>query len=207
MNDGIQDAHNLAWKLAAALRGGDAERLLDSYDIERRAVVVEGISRSTDVVTRLFLQTPALVRTALFVMARGMSRIAWARRRNLRRAVMIDLDYPVSPLLPARRRSAGVRLPNVRLSSEDGSRVRLYDLLPCGPFIIACGDDASVASGLPVGDAIRLGAGAYVDVSGRLQALLGRSTGWILVRPDAHIAGVTSSRAELSTFITSATGM
>jgi 2-polyprenyl-6-methoxyphenol hydroxylase-like FAD-dependent oxidoreductase len=38
MNAGIQDAHNLAWKLAECLRGGDRERLLDSYEVERRAV-------------------------------------------------------------------------------------------------------------------------------------------------------------------------
>lgn len=38
MNTGIQDAHNLAWKLAAVLRGQAGERLLDSYEEERRPV-------------------------------------------------------------------------------------------------------------------------------------------------------------------------
>jgi 2-polyprenyl-6-methoxyphenol hydroxylase-like FAD-dependent oxidoreductase len=55
MNGGIQDAHNLAWKLAGALRGGDVDRLLDSYEVERREVVVGNISRYTDLVTRVFL--------------------------------------------------------------------------------------------------------------------------------------------------------
>jgi putative polyketide hydroxylase len=35
-NTGIADAHNLAWKLAAALRGEAADALLDSYHAERR---------------------------------------------------------------------------------------------------------------------------------------------------------------------------
>src|SRR5579862_8934279 len=35
-NTGVQDAHNLAWKLAAVLRGEAGEPLLDSYDAERR---------------------------------------------------------------------------------------------------------------------------------------------------------------------------
>ncbi|MDQ7249940.1 FAD-dependent monooxygenase [Dongia sedimenti] len=35
-NTGIQDTHNLAWKLAAVLSGQSASRLLDSYDAERR---------------------------------------------------------------------------------------------------------------------------------------------------------------------------
>lgn len=38
MNTGIQDAHNLAWKLAFALRGRAGDALLDSYQTERRPV-------------------------------------------------------------------------------------------------------------------------------------------------------------------------
>ncbi len=37
-NTGIQDAYNLAWKLEAVLRHGAGDRLLDSYDAERRPV-------------------------------------------------------------------------------------------------------------------------------------------------------------------------
>ncbi|MET8170133.1 FAD-dependent monooxygenase [Streptomyces sp. NPDC005329] len=37
-NTGIQDAHNLAWKLAAVLDGWAGEALLDTYDAERRPV-------------------------------------------------------------------------------------------------------------------------------------------------------------------------
>ncbi|MFD5454088.1 FAD-dependent oxidoreductase [Streptomyces olivaceus] len=37
-NTGIQDAHNLAWKLAAVLEGWAGEALLDTYDAERRPV-------------------------------------------------------------------------------------------------------------------------------------------------------------------------
>ncbi|MFC8433421.1 FAD-dependent oxidoreductase [Streptomyces sp. NPDC057253] len=37
-NTGIQDAHNLAWKLAAVLGGWAGDGLLDSYDAERRPV-------------------------------------------------------------------------------------------------------------------------------------------------------------------------
>jgi putative polyketide hydroxylase len=37
-NTGIEDTHNLAWKLAAVLRNEAAPRLLDSYDDERRPI-------------------------------------------------------------------------------------------------------------------------------------------------------------------------
>jgi 2,4-dichlorophenol 6-monooxygenase len=38
LNTGIQDAHNLSWKLAAVLQGRAAASLLDSYEAERRPI-------------------------------------------------------------------------------------------------------------------------------------------------------------------------
>jgi 2,4-dichlorophenol 6-monooxygenase len=38
LNTGIQDAHNLVWKLAAVAKGQAGEELLDSYEAERRPV-------------------------------------------------------------------------------------------------------------------------------------------------------------------------
>jgi 2-polyprenyl-6-methoxyphenol hydroxylase-like FAD-dependent oxidoreductase len=46
MNTGIQDAHNLAWKLALAISGHAAPGLLDSYDAERRPVGEEVVGRT-----------------------------------------------------------------------------------------------------------------------------------------------------------------
>jgi 2-polyprenyl-6-methoxyphenol hydroxylase-like FAD-dependent oxidoreductase len=37
-NTGIEDVHNLAWKLAAVLRGESTNALLDTYDAERRPI-------------------------------------------------------------------------------------------------------------------------------------------------------------------------
>lgn len=39
LNSGVQDAHNLAWKLDAVLHAGAPDTLLDTYEIERRPVV------------------------------------------------------------------------------------------------------------------------------------------------------------------------
>lgn len=46
MNTGIQDAYNLAWKLALVLGGGASEKLLDSYEAERRPVGADVIART-----------------------------------------------------------------------------------------------------------------------------------------------------------------
>jgi 3-(3-hydroxy-phenyl)propionate hydroxylase len=53
-NGGVQDADNLAWKLAAVLQGRADETLLDSYESERIQAADENIlhsTRSTDFIT------------------------------------------------------------------------------------------------------------------------------------------------------------
>src|SRR3990172_3935676 len=46
-NSGIQDADNLVWKLDLVMRGLAPERLLDSYDTERRAAADENLLNTT----------------------------------------------------------------------------------------------------------------------------------------------------------------
>ncbi|CAN3984536.1 FAD-dependent monooxygenase [Kitasatospora purpeofusca] len=46
LNTGVQDAYNLAWKLALALRGAAADGLLDSYHAERHPVGAEVVGRT-----------------------------------------------------------------------------------------------------------------------------------------------------------------
>ena len=53
-NSGVQDAENLAWKLAYVLQGRASDRLLDSYATEREFAADENIrnsTRSTDFIT------------------------------------------------------------------------------------------------------------------------------------------------------------
>ncbi len=53
MNTGIQDAHNLAWKLGAVLHGWAPASLLDSYEVERRPVAKLNRDRSVTNFLRL----------------------------------------------------------------------------------------------------------------------------------------------------------
>jgi 2-polyprenyl-6-methoxyphenol hydroxylase-like FAD-dependent oxidoreductase len=200
MNAGIQDAHNLAWKLTAALEGGDIDRLLDSYDVERRAVVVEQVSRTTDRATRVFLQAPARAREHSVRVLPWLLAVAPVRRRGLRTLAMIDLDYPGSPLLDPSDRSAGTRLPDPILLDPDGREVRLHRLLPgAAPLLLEVAttgpgtdgptqaDPAASPAERPVAT-LRIGPGGHLDDRQVLRGLLGGQDGWILVRADGHIA-------------------
>jgi putative polyketide hydroxylase len=48
MNTAIQDAYDIAWKLAWVLRGWCDQGLLDSYESERRPVAAHNVARSAD---------------------------------------------------------------------------------------------------------------------------------------------------------------
>ena len=60
LNSGIQDAHNIAWKLALALRGKAGPRLLDSYEIERRPVVQRNVAWSLFAMSNMALPMLAM---------------------------------------------------------------------------------------------------------------------------------------------------
>ena len=50
MNTGIQDAHNLCWKLAAVLQGSAGPSLLETYEAERMPVAQRNVKRSVDLI-------------------------------------------------------------------------------------------------------------------------------------------------------------
>jgi 2,4-dichlorophenol 6-monooxygenase len=54
MNTGIQDVHNLAWKLRLVLDGAAGDHLLDTYEVERRPVAQENADHSLQNAFRMF---------------------------------------------------------------------------------------------------------------------------------------------------------
>ncbi|GAA3513490.1 FAD-dependent monooxygenase [Aeromicrobium panaciterrae] len=53
MNTGVQDAHNLAWKLAFVLNGIAPDALLDTYQVERHAIAQDNADWSVGNATRI----------------------------------------------------------------------------------------------------------------------------------------------------------
>jgi 2-polyprenyl-6-methoxyphenol hydroxylase-like FAD-dependent oxidoreductase len=105
MNLGLQDAYNLAWKLALVTRGQAGEHLLDSYEQERRPVadqVLRATTRATRVVT---VHTPvarSLRRGALAV----LSRLTPVRRKLALGATQLFVGYRHSPAVEDTRGGA-----------------------------------------------------------------------------------------------------
>ena len=97
MNTGMQDAVNLAWKLAMVVRGQAGESLLDSYSPERSAVgdlVLRNAGRLTDMAT---LSNPA-AQAARNLALRFLLGLHAVRHRMATQMSEIEIAYAKSPL-------------------------------------------------------------------------------------------------------------
>jgi len=110
-NSGVQDAENIAWKLALVLRGEAPDSLLESYDQERVAAADENIlnsTRSTDFITPKN-QASSAFRNATLDLARDC---AFARRLVNSGRLSLPSIYRHSPLnTPDTEEFAGEMVP------------------------------------------------------------------------------------------------
>lgn len=102
MNMGIQDAYNLAWKLALVHRDKAKEPMLDSYEAERRPVAA-AILRSTDASTKGFasvvtLKNPIAVGIRNNLMS-FITSLDVVKHRTGRAMSQIEIAYPKSPIV------------------------------------------------------------------------------------------------------------
>ncbi len=217
-NSGIDDADNLAWKLALVAKGLASDALLDSYSDERVAAARENLSAGTK--STEFMAPPSF---AFELMRRAVLSLA-ARHPALSSLInprqTSAISYTDSPLNAAAEASAefgGGPLPGavfaecpLQIAGDGGSREgHLGDLL--GPHFTAMlfsengeiGEEfrefeqSLAARGLPfvlLPLARRLPqagrAGQAWDYSGPLFPLYGAAPGTVyLLRPDGHVIG------------------
>jgi 2-polyprenyl-6-methoxyphenol hydroxylase-like FAD-dependent oxidoreductase len=127
MNTGIQDAANLGWKLAMVIRGEGDERLLDSYDAERRPIgrrLLHFTDRAFAIAT---IHTPVIAAVRDFVLAIMIPRIMSSRerrRRAFRFVSQLAIRYDKSPIVG---KGAGWRAPDAPLN-VDGKETTLFEL-------------------------------------------------------------------------------
>lgn len=200
MNTGMQDAFNLAWRLAMVARGVAGGGLLDGYSSERSAVG-DRVLRNAGAMTRMTgVENRALqlLRNAAMRVAGGR---AGFRRRMVEQLSEIDIAYRESPLsIRAPGQAPGMhpgdRVRDIEVTLDDGTPSTLHGALGDGRFLLlAVGCDPPE---LPP-DLQSLARAARADAAGPL------TPGFVyLVRPDAYLAMSTGrdraqrSLAELS---------
>jgi len=191
LNQGLRDAGNLAWKLAAVARGDAGDALLDSYEAERRPNVREVIAVTRDLGRIVCERDPAK---------------AAARDAALRAEVAAGRgDVVRQDLLPALRGGCLSETPGAGAPCPqpwvlvDGARRRLDEVAPAGWRLLVVGDAAVPADvGVPV---VRLGPGGLVEADGLLVGWLkARGAVAVLERPD-HVVFGTAAVGEIEPLI------
>jgi putative polyketide hydroxylase len=205
LNTGVQDVHNLAWKLAAVLRGRADDKLLDSYHAERQPfgqIITQNALANAMSMGRNARQSKVLPRRE-FLNEQGL--IFGACYQST--AVVPDdtpavvVDDPVTDYVPSAR--PGSRAPHVWLTRGD-EQISTIDLF--GPhFVLLAGRDGeawrraaqAIGPSQPPLLAFRVGAdGDLGDPDGNWHAAYGvDSDGAVLVRPDGHVAWRSRSGA------------
>ena len=142
VNLGIQDAVNLAWKLAYVRRGLASDSLLHTYHAERRPVG-EAVLRSTEWLHGVLRKRLPVVGRALGRGLRGLLGVTTVQDRLAAMCSQLGLNYRRTPFSRSHRehgaRAAGDRVPDLLMASMADPDTRLYDLLrTSGYALMAC---------------------------------------------------------------------
>lgn len=212
MNTGIQDAFNLAWKLALVVQKKSADSLLNSYN-EEREPVARMVLTLTDRLTRMATLQGGLgqqLRNALLPILTGIHLV---EDRIAETVAEIGVHYRRSSIVSGKTghaMHAGDRAPDCEFQLEAGREpLRLFDLFrrPVHHLLFFADADAGLASKLNVSrlqigrdfpgliDAfvvirgIRAGhSGVLFDWDGAAHALYEAEPGAVLlIRPDGYI--------------------
>jgi 2-polyprenyl-6-methoxyphenol hydroxylase-like FAD-dependent oxidoreductase len=190
-NTGVQDAHNLAWKLAMVLQGTADPGLLTTYEPERRPV---GEFTTGQAYARY------VTRTAPYLGTEGMPPLAPDLNVELgyqydSAAICRDGTATLHDDPRATRGRAGARAPHVWLTLN-GDRISTLDLFG-RRFVLLGGPDSSAwctAARWVAGERDRpldihqLGAGGLTDPDGAALEAFGITTrDVVLVRPDGFV--------------------
>ena len=132
MNTGIQDAHNLAWKLAMVMRFSAPDWWLDSYEDERRKVAADEV-QWTKAATEALTAHAELSSAECRRLSEHMSIPESERLKQRTHEEEIDLDYGQSRLcLASTRITAGPRVgtrapdvPRIQVSGMDTSLLKV----------------------------------------------------------------------------------
>lgn len=214
MNTGLQDAYNLAWKLALVVKEQADVALLDSYDQERRPIA-QRLLRTTDRIFTLLVSdswTAGIFRTRLIakIAARAM-RLERTRILAFRTISQIGVRYRGSALsqmlgtLPEGAPLPGDRFPWLHLRMQpEGPLEDLYQKLDDTCFNLLVIGQPGPASG-SFGDLVRVHA-IPDHPANALELARVHSTGpaFYLLRPDGHIglAGTTLEVAAITRYLT-----
>lgn len=205
LNTGVQDSHNLTWKLAAVLKGWAAPSLLDTYDAERRPygeTVTEQSLESARSIGRVKSATGAPPPANARARKEFHNELGMIFGANYASTAVIPdgtalpvVANPVTDYAPCAR--PGSRVPHLWLE-RGGRKIAALDLVDKG-FVLLAGNRGTAWCNAARAEAETLniplvaytvGSGADLgDPTNTWPAAYGvAADGAVLVRPDGHVA-------------------
>jgi 2-polyprenyl-6-methoxyphenol hydroxylase-like FAD-dependent oxidoreductase len=131
MNSGIQDAYNLAWKLALVCQGRCAPALLDSYEAERQPVAKMITASGAAFEQAVGLTDPAQRRARDEAIKANFAKPESRHHESVAEAEL-DIDYSDSPIVTGDKHPAlvpGQRIPNtIEVTLSNGKPGLLREL-------------------------------------------------------------------------------
>ncbi|GAB5900426.1 FAD-dependent monooxygenase [Mycolicibacterium mageritense] len=191
MNTGIGDAENLAFKLALVVSGHADERVLDTYEAERRPIAKD-VLQTTSGLTQIVVGQNRVARAVRDHIAIPLLNRRLIQRRITEKGSQLEVSYRSGPW-GGRRWAPGIqpgdRIPDRTCVTVAGTAARLYDVL--GPQWAFIGPQSLAA--------------VAADRLGAVTALSGTRPG-LLIRPDGHVAWKGSDPTALRAWLDSALG-
>ncbi len=205
MNTGMQDAFNLAWKLAARINGEAGNTLLDSYEAERLPIA-DAVITFTNRLTRAGTLS-GLPRRIRDVVLRMVGRVPAARRFMAETATEVNISYKNSPIAVGgisghAKASAGEHLPHVadakvqeQLGAVLGRHTRHVILTVADAQVAPAPDDPSHTQVLVTTDSTPVAGydAVIADPEGVVAQRLGINDGArVVIRPDSYIGAIAT---------------
>jgi 3-(3-hydroxy-phenyl)propionate hydroxylase len=188
-NGGIQDVDNLAWKLAAVLKGQAPENLLQSYDEERIRGADENIAHSTRATNFMTPKSPTekMLRDEVMALAVDMD-----FARKLVNSGRLSTPSSLAGLSLQTPASEAVLEPGSPCKDaplrRDGADIWLLNLLGERFTLLSIGDAPRIeVNDIPHIHVARAGEGPLEDVAGLATERYGAGLTY-LIRPDQHVA-------------------
>jgi len=199
-NTGIQDAHNLCWKLSAVIKKEAGEKLLASYQPERQP-----IAHAVTQIAGSMNDENGLMHTAWFSLAPKMFRALpyFCVGYGYSSAVILESTFPLpGPGTTELSGKPGTRVPHVSLRFKDDTTKSTIDL--CTSLTLFCGPDTMHTPEIArkVSEELNIALNVFrggVDGDGDFVKSFGIGRdGILLARPDAFVAWRMTSEASLT---------
>lgn len=202
MNTGMQDAFNLAWKIALIAQGANSQTLLNSYATERRQIGQQVVARAAKMTHWVTLKNPWLIRLRNALLPR-LVRISALQNAMTKTLAELNIYYAHSPLIINAKNQPGY--PGTRLLDcilTDHTTLFASVTHPGHTLLMFGGDSADAAALLShVPERLKIKTLHLPQTTWQRYHV--QQPTWILVRPDQYIAarGPLNASAALHRYV------